>query len=417
VHILNLLPYSPCPPHFGGALRIFYLLREMLRLHDVTVVMYGTDLEGELVRKTFGGRLKRVHTVAKPLRLTGLHKRLAQIRSLAQDRSATTNAFYSDAMQKTIDSVVSGVNFDLVQLETHHPGLYRIDAPGVPHIIDVQNVEYDNVRRMARASSSPLRRAFYDREYRKLHREETDVFGAQDAILVTSARDKSLIDEEFPRIPKFVVPNGVDMSYFRPKAGPADPHSLVFTGAMNYFPNADGMMHFLKEVFPLIRKQIADARVCVVGGGPPKQLVAMASENVEVTGFVEDVRPHVRHAAICIVPLRMGGGTRLKVLEAMAMERPVVTTSVGCEGIHVQDRETALIADDPELFAASVVALMRDQDLYRKLVRNGRELVRAHYEWSEVGDRLGEVYDWIMDNRHHGSTMSGAGNSAGAMND
>jgi len=416
VHILNLLPYSPCPPHFGGALRIFHLLREMLRLHDVTVVMYGTPHEGELVRKAFGGRLKGVHTVEKPLRLTGLHKRLAQIHSLVQDRSATTHAFYSDAMQQTIDRAVSATNFDLVQFETHHTGLYRIDCPGVPHIIDLQNVEYDNVRRMARASASPLRRAFYNREYRKLHREETDVFGAQDAILVTSARDKSLIDADFPLIPKFVVPNGVDTSYFRPQAGPTEPHSLVFTGAMNYFPNADGMMYFLREVFPLIQKEIPDTRVYIVGGGPPKQLMAIATENVEVTGYVEDVRPHVRKAAICIVPLRMGGGTRLKVLEAMAMEKPVVTTSVGCEGIQVVDRETALIADDPELFAASVVELMRNQDLYRKLVKNGRELVRALYEWSDVGYKLGEAYDRIMDSRHPRSPACKSATTRGATN-
>jgi glycosyltransferase involved in cell wall biosynthesis len=144
--------------------------------------------------------------------------------------------------------------------------------------------------------------------------------------------------------------------------------------------------------------------------------MAIATENVEVTGYVEDVRPHVRKAAICIVPLRMGGGTRLKVLEAMAMEKPVVTTSVGCEGIQVVDRETALIADDPELFAASVVELMRNQDLYRKLVKNGRELVRALYEWSDVGYKLGEAYDRIMDSRHPRSPACKSATTRGATN-
>lgn len=416
MHILNLLPYSPCPPHFGGALRIFHLLREMVRLHDVTVVMYGTPAEGELVREAFGGRLKGLHTVEKPPKLTGLHKRLTQIRSLVQDTSATTTGFYSDAMQESIDRAVSGASFDLVQFETHHTGLYRIDCPGVPRIIDVQNVEFDNVRRMSRASRSPLRRAFYAREYRKLHKEETDVFGTQDAILVTSARDKSLIDTEFPRIPKFIVPNGVDTSYFHPRSGPPESHTLVFTGAMNYFPNSDGMMYFLREVFPLIQKEVPDARVCVVGGGPPKHLAAMASEAVEVTGFVEDVRPYVDRASICIVPLRMGGGTRLKVLEAMAMEKPVVTTSVGCEGIHVVDRESALIADNPELFAASAVELMRDHDLYRRLVENGGELVREFYEWSQVGAGLEEAYDQIMESRHPRQAQYKSATTSGATN-
>jgi glycosyltransferase involved in cell wall biosynthesis len=253
---------------------------------------------------------------------------------------------------------------------------------------------------MSRASRSPIRRAFYAREYRKLHKEETDVFGAQDAILVTSARDKALISADFPRMPIFIVPNGVDTSYFHPRTGPPESHTLVFTGAMNYFPNSDGIMYFLREVFPLIQKEVPDARVRVVGGGPPRHLLAMASEAVEITGFVEDVRPYVDRASICIVPLRMGGGTRLKVLEAMAMEKPVVTTSVGCEGIHVVDRESALIADNPELFAASAVELMRDHDLYRTLVENGGDLVREFYEWSVVGVRLGEAYDSIMESHH-----------------
>ena len=383
MHILNILPYSPCPPHFGGALRIFHLLKEMVRRHEVTVVMYGTPREGDDVREAFDGQLRGVHCVEKPLRASGLHKRLAQVRSLAQSGSATTHAFHSARMQAMIDAVVAEDSFDLIQLENHPTGLFRIDLPGVPRILDVQNVEYDNVRRMSHATTSALRRVYYAREYRKLRREESGVYAAQDAILVTSTRDRSLVDADVPRIPKFVIPNGVDASFFSPTEAPVEPHSLVFTGAMNYFPNADAMVYFLKEIFPLILKEIPDTRVSFVGGGPSRQPEALASANVEITGYVPDVRPHVHRAAVYIVPLRMGGGTRLKVLEAMAMEKPVVTTSVGCEGIAGKDRETALVADDPERFASSVVQLMRDRELCTRIVRRGRDLVLAEYEWSK----------------------------------
>jgi sugar transferase (PEP-CTERM/EpsH1 system associated) len=402
MRILNILPYSPCPPHFGGALRIYHLLRQMVRAHTVTVIMYGTPTEGELVREAFDGRLNGVRTVAKPARLTGVHKRWAQARSLFGSGSATTQAFYSEAMQHTIDAVTAGQTFDLVQLETHPIGLFRVECPGVPSILDAQNVEYDNVRRMARASSSPLRRAFYGKEYRKLFNEEKAVYERQDALLLTSARDKSIMDGDFPGIPKFVIPNGVDSSFFRPSEESPGRHSLVFTGAMNYFPNVDGIVWFLNEIFPLIRAQVPDVRMSVVGGSPPKQLQSLASDSVTITGYVEDVRPFVHRASIYVVPLRMGGGTRLKVLEAMAMNKPVVTTSVGCEGIDVRDRETVLVADSPEKFADSVVELMCSDDLRRRLVARSGELVRAKYEWSVIGKCLDGVYESIMSS--HSST-------------
>lgn len=399
MRILYILPYSPCPPHFGGALRIYHLLREMVRSHDVTVIMYGTPGEGELVRRAFDGRLNGIHTVTKPAKLSGLRKRWAQTRSLFGSASATTHAFYSEAMQQTIDSVTAGSTFDLIQSEGHSIGLFRVPCPGVPRVLDAQNVEYDNIHRMARASRSAVRRAFYAREYRKLYAEEKSVYEDQDALLLTSSRDKMLMDADVPDVPKFVVPNGVDASYFTPSDEPPEPHSLVFSGAMNYFPNADGMMYFLDDVFPLIRGHIPDIRLIIAGGGPPKWLLNRKGENVIVTGYVEDVRPYVRRSSIYVVPLRMGGGTRLKVLEALAMEKPVVTTSVGCEGLNVRDRHSVLVADSPENFAASVIELIRTDALRQRLVTNGRDLIRAEYDWSVIGKSLDGVYASILS--HH----------------
>lgn len=395
MRILNILPYSPCPPHFGGALRIYHLLREMTRSHEVTVIMYGTPAEGQLVRDAFGEGLKEVRTVARPAQLTGVRKRWSQVRSLLGRESATTGAFYSAAMQETIDSVVAGQSFDLIQMENHPLGVFRVSCPGAVRVMDAQNVEHDNVRRMAAASRSPIRRAFYRREARKLFLEEKEVYEKQDAIFVTSSRDRSLMDAEFPGVPKYVIPNGVDTSFFHPSDATPAPHTIVFTGAMNYFPNADGMIWFLREIFPLVKRRVSGARVQIVGGGPPRQLTALASEDVDITGYVEDVRPYVRGAGVYAVPLRMGGGTRLKVLEAMAMERPVVTTTVGCEGINVIDRTSVLVADAPDRFAEAVIDLMSNAALRQKLVANGRDLVRSEYEWSVVGARLNETYSMV----------------------
>jgi len=299
-------------------------------------------------------------------------------------------------MQQEIDRAVSENPFDLIQREFHVMGLFRAECPGAVQVLDAHNVEYDCVRRMAQSSHSPIRRAFYGMEYRKMYQEETDVYGRQDALLVTSSRDKSLLDEDLRHVPKFVIPNGVDASFFQPSADSPEPYSLVFTGSMNYFPNADGILFFLKEVLPLVRKTVPRVCVYVVGGRPPGQLERMASSDIIVTGFVKDVRPYVHRASVYIVPLRMGGGTRLKVLEALAMEKPVVTTSVGSEGINVEDRRSALIVDTPERFAASVVELLHDESLCRRLAANGRELIRAQYEWSAIGESMNEAYNSIV---------------------
>ncbi|HUI65829.1 MAG TPA: glycosyltransferase [Bacteroidota bacterium] len=375
---------------------MYNLLKEMTRSHDVSVIMYGTPAEKSLVTESFGGRLRNIRAVEKPLKSVSIHKRWAQIRSLFEAGSATTWSFYSDAMQHAIDRAVSENAFDLIQREFLVMGLFRAECPGAVHVLDAHNVEYDCVRRMAQASRSPIRRAFYGMEYRKMRQEETEIYGRQDALLVTSSRDKALLDKDLVRTPKFVIPNGVDASYFQPSTESPEPHSLVFTGAMNYFPNADGMTFFIKEILPLIRKHVPRIRVYIVGGRPTGQLVSMASRDVSVTGFVKDVRPYVHRSSVYIVPLRMGGGTRLKVLEALAMGKPVVTTSVGCEGIKVEDRHSALIADSAESFAASVVELLHNDTLRRNLAANGRQLIRAQYEWSAIGERVNEAYNCIV---------------------
>jgi glycosyltransferase involved in cell wall biosynthesis len=293
-------------------------------------------------------------------------------------------------------------------------GLFDVPSDGAPLVMDAQNVEHDNVRRMARASNSPIRRAFYAGEYRKLRAEERGVYGRQDALLVTSARDKSLMDADVPGVPTYIIPNGVDTSYFAPRADAPERHTLVFTGAMNYFPNADGAVYFLKEIFPLVLHEVPDARVLIVGNGPPKQLLAMAADNVTVTGHVEDVRPYVRRAAVYVVPLRMGGGTRLKVLEALAMKKPVVTTRVGCEGIGVEHRTSVLIADAPGEFAGAVIGLLRDRDLAARLASNGHELIRASYRWPAIGALLDEAYGAILA-RHRMRTPAARVPAAGAL--
>jgi glycosyltransferase involved in cell wall biosynthesis len=240
-----------------------------------------------------------------------------------------------------------------------------------------------------------------------MRREELEACRRQDAVFVTSLRDKEILDHDVPDIPKYVVPNGVDMSYFTPSQTTPEPYTLVFTGMMAYVPNYDGMLYFLDEILPRIHRRMPGVRLYIVGNRPPPDLLKRASDRVVVTGYVDDVRPFIHKASVYVVPLRMGSGTRLKILEAMAMKTPIVTTSIGCEGIDVQDGVSVRIEDEPEGFADAVVDLLGNAALRETLIRNGYELVSSRYDWPIIHKTADALYQRLIEgNTVHGPARS-----------
>jgi len=391
--VLHLMPYCPEPPIFGGALRNHHILKHLTEHHSVTVVCFGSPDAPAKLRETFKAGIEDVHVL--PFRWIWRYRRLGQLYAHWKGDSFIQLVCQTDEMQATLDRLLSEKHYDIVQSEFAMMGVYTLRTDAVK-ILDAHNVEYDIFRRLMENARTPLRRWHYNHEYRSLFRHELEAIRKQDAIFVTSARDKEILDAGAPGIPKYIVPNGVDMSFFTPSEEAPEPFSLVFTGMMGYVPNYDGMLYFLDEIFPLILKEVPQAKVYIVGNKPPRALLRRAAENVVITGFVDDVRSYVRRSSVYIVPLRMGGGTRLKVSEAMAMQKPLVTTSIGCEGIDVKHGETALIADTPAEFAREVIELLRDEPLRRRLVANGFELARTTYEWSVIGDDVERFYQSII---------------------
>jgi glycosyltransferase involved in cell wall biosynthesis len=195
-----------------------------------------------------------------------------------------------------------------------------------------------------------------------------------------------------------VVPNGVDDQFFqRSPLSEAEPMSIVFTGAMRYQPNADAAVYFVRRVWPLIRDLVSPATFTIVGADPPEEVVRLGERSaVGVTGSVEDVRPWLRSASAVVVPLLSGGGTRLKILEAFASGRPVVSTSVGASGLDVVDDKHLLIADRPTDIAQSLVSLLRDRSKAQALTENAYQLMQANYRWSTIVDRLYARYQELL---------------------
>ncbi|HUN65097.1 MAG TPA: glycosyltransferase family 4 protein [Bacteroidota bacterium] len=406
MNILYIIPYCPVPPMFGGALRTAHVIGQAARRHQVTILTIGWPGDDRKLQNYFHLPPENVRVV--PRHWTRRHRRAAQGFSLLTRHSFFHMLASNARMQRVIAEVLRERKFDIIQVEFSPMGQYTLDADAVK-ILDSHNVEYDNFRRMWLKNRSFLKRIHYRFEYKKFYREEIESCSKFDLMFVTSSRDKEILDGDVPAVPKIVVPNGVDSSYFTATGEPFEPHSIVFTGAMSYLPNHDGIHYFMEEVFPLIEQVHPDARVYIVGSKPPPAITRLARKNVVVTGFVEDVRPFVRKSSVYVVPLRMGSGTRLKILEALSMKIPIVTTSIGCEGINVRNDETAMIADSPRQFADAVIDLFDNADRRKRLVSNGYDLVTSTYTWDVIGEQIDGLYRDAVAGRYGKKKPAGAG--------
>jgi glycosyltransferase involved in cell wall biosynthesis len=261
-----------------------------------------------------------------------------------------------------------------------------------PAVIFTHNVEAEIWRRHAETKTSALSKWLYGMQHRRMLRYEGNTLARFDGVLAVSDADRDTFARIYPgaiRHPAHVVPTGVDTDYFTASASAPASREIVFTGSMDWLPNEDAMLFFCRDVLPLIRAEEPAVRLSIVGRAPTPAVKQLADHaNVRVTGRVDDVRPYMRDAAVYIVPLRIGGGTRLKIFEAMAMGKAVVSTTIGAEGLPVTNGEHVLLADEPTTFARAVVNLLRDIDRRRQLEAAARTLVVEKYDWSAVAGAL-----------------------------
>lgn len=383
--LLFITPYIPYPPSFGGSTRIYHLIRALAREHRVSLI---TLDDGEYAFDA-GPLAEQLHRFRRvPRRVSD--KRLQQLRSVLSPHSFQRGFHCHREMQRAIDRYFREEHADAVVVEFSQMGFYRFPA-GVRVVVDEHNVEYDLLRRMAETEVRPLRR-FYNRlEYRKFRREEIGICRAADLVLTTSERDAQILGKVTGHRRFAVVPNGVDTDYFTPEGNAPEARSCIFTGATHYLPNEEAVVWFLEQILPRIGERTGDYTCYVVGGRPGERITRHRSEQVLVTGFVDDLREYLRRAQVFVVPLLAGGGTRFKVVEAMAAGLPVVSTRLGAEGIPVAHERNILLADEPRAFAEAVLRLFEDEALCRRLVAGGLELVRERYDWRVIGSTLGRV--------------------------
>jgi glycosyltransferase involved in cell wall biosynthesis len=391
--ILILTPSLPYPPIWGFGTRVFQFIRLLARNHDVSLVTYVEPGEDDKLAAL--QRLCPVRAVPRKAR-NDRDKRLTQFSSIFSRRSYQRTSLWSAEMQDALNDLMSRERYDVIQVESSQLAGFTFDRRAVL-VLDEHNIEYELLRRMWRGERSPVRRFYNWLEYLKFKREEIESWRESSGCVMTSALEQHVVQQIAPDTPATVVANGVDADYFRSSGESIDAHAIVMTGLMHYRPNVDAALYFVRHILPRILAGHPGAVFYIVGGGPPAELKRLAGPNVVVTGFVDDVRPFVNSAAVFVVPLRVGGGTRLKVLEGLSMEKAMVSTSLGCEGIDVRDREHLLIADEPHAFADAVLELVKNRELAARLGRQGRALVARQYTWDTVVNHLEVFHGQLLD--------------------
>jgi glycosyltransferase involved in cell wall biosynthesis len=398
MRLLFLTPQLPYPADKGTRIRNFGLIKELAGRHDLAVLSFGDPDD----RAAIAGleRHCRVLAVVPP---AGRGRLARAARALVDPAPDLARRLSSDAYRRRLAEALAAERPDVVQIEAlemvpHWLATRRVGGPAA--VLDAHNAEWILQQRHGRTDALDGRAigaAYSLLQARKLRRYEGRALDAADAVVCVSAEDaRALRSVGCPRR-LAIVPNGVDVGAMPRR--PAEPagETVLFTGTMDYRPNVDAARWFVTEVWPLVRRARPAARFVIAGRDPAPSVRALgARPGVEVTGAVPEVAPLFRAAAVYAAPLRIGGGVRLKILEAFAHGAPVVSTGMGAEGIDLVDGRDALLADEPAAFARAVVRLLDDPAAGRALADGGRALVEARYDWRVLAPALEALYDQLV---------------------
>jgi len=403
--ILFLTPQSPYPPRQGAALRNYHLLRHCATKHEVHLLTCLSPQNQHWPEPELLKICSRVEGFRQPER-PARDRLLDTFRETRPDMALRLE---QGGAHSVLQRMLDEESYDLVQVEGLEMAPYGLQVLGNsgdrPRVVfDAHNVEFLLQKRAAQMDARSLNRwhaAGYSMlQWRKLCNYERAFCQAVDGIVSVSDPDRQALTSLAPQTASVTVPNGIEISRYVPEPLPAtSPPLLVFTGKMDYRPNVDAMLWFGLYVLPLIHRQL-DVKLQIVGLDPHPRLNSLrAVPDVELTGAVNDVVPYIHGASVYLTPMRVGGGTRFKILEALACARPVVSTSLGVEGIPLRDGEHLCIADDAKSFANAVLSLLRDQaaggERSRALGRAGRSFVEEHFTWERILPRLDAFHEQL----------------------
>jgi glycosyltransferase involved in cell wall biosynthesis len=413
VRILWVKSNKLLPVHSGGDIRSYHIARELARSHQLTFLSYYDGKpDGEYEREL------RKHFPSAVLVSTGksdsssLARSVDYLAHLPSPHPYAVGRFGCPEVRSRLSPWYRERQFDVAVCDFLDAAINFPRELSIPSVLFQHNVESEIWRRHAETESNALKRQVYAVEFRKMLRYERNAARKFHHVIAVSEHDRSLMETWVEGAKITVIPTGVDLAQYRPDFSRTIEAPLVtFVGAMDWEPNVDAMEYFCERIWPLVRAQAADAKLRIVGRNPGERVRKLVSDNVEITGRVPSVADHLRQSAVVVVPLRIGGGTRLKIYEAMAAGKAVVSTSVGAEGLDVHHGRDIVLADAPQAFAAAVVTLLCDTNLRCKYEKAAAELA-AQYDWSVIGGKFGRTLELIRD-QFQASEQAQAGAHAG----
>lgn len=400
MNVLFLTPHLPYPPNQGAKLRNYALIHAVASRYEVDLLTFGSP---QLVASEIDhlrSFCRNVMLVAPPERSP--HQRLRQ--ALTSPLPDIAYRLASEPFAAALAEALAN-DYDVVQVEGIEMAPYLLQVAREERrprlIFDEHNAEYALQRRIFQTDLRSPRRwvgALYSLlQWRRLVGYETRACAAADAVVAVSEQDAAALRRLRHGTTVTVVPNGIDTSRYTVVAHQGKPN-LLFVGTLDYRPNVDAVLWCLNDILPRVRRAVPQVWLTLVGRSPAPQVqqVAAQREDVLLLPDVPDVRPYLAKASVCVVPMRMGSGVRLKVLEAMAAGVPIVSTTLGVSGLAVRPGEHALVADTAQAFADAIVALLRDRALRERLARSARALVEDWYDWRHITPRLLDLYDTLL---------------------
>lgn len=392
VRLIYLTPFFPYPPHAGFTVRAWQTLRVLSAEHEVHVISQEEPNTPEALDRV-ESRVSSVTIVPRSRPSQGRSRWDSFFRDAARYPPGTFANYAGPEAVRAITSLAREP-VDWLICETQLSGQVAFSPALAPlrKVLIVHDIYSDYLAGKIRTTHAGPYKAKYILDRWKTGRHEAATMRCFELNVAVSELEASRVRSLAPDVPVITIPNGVDTRYYSPGGTAPAPHSprLLFVGNLSYEPNADAIRYFLSDIWPLIRAECPDAGFTAAGNYPPDWLLAMAGPGggISVPGPLDDLRPLYREAAVVVAPVRYGAGTKLKVIEALAMERPVVTTTAGIQGLPARPGEHLLVADSPEAFAANVLRVLRRPDEFRAMAAAGRQVVARHYDWAPILSRF-----------------------------
>lgn len=405
---MNILMISPdlnYPPIYGGRIRRYNLLKYLSRDNDITLLSFINSKEDLKNIEGIKEYCRAVETVQLGYN-SGKDYWIARLRNYFLGRFFSyphiVLHFYSREIKRRIKKILAENDYDLVLIEYWYMGQYADICGNIPKVLDEVDVEYIRYKRMYQIEKDPAKKSEFYSEWIRTKNYELKFIKKFDRVIAVTPKDKEVLEREIPSLNISIIPTCIDPNYIKPSEMPNNSKDLIFVGSYGHYPNVDGVLYFCRDIFPRILREVPEAHLYIVGPNTTKEILNMAGRNVTVTGFVKDIRPYISRS-VSIVPLRVGSGIKRKIIEAMGLGSPVITTSIGAEGLEVIPGKHLLIEDTPEGFAKQTIELLRNKALRERLRGNALKLVREKYSWDKVIFELNTIFEEVVMSKKIGS--------------